>query len=349
MKRKIILMIYVSACLLLTGTAQAIEAERCPEGICVTWPKEYSGCGVLTLYRDGWPIVVLDVDYDAGSYTISSGYARKAGRYEVRLKAGGGCERVAVQGDVAKPTEAPTATPTAVPTVEPTATPTAIPTEAPTAIPTVEPTATPTAIPTEAPTAIPTVEPTAVPTAIPTVEPTEAPTVIPTVEPTEAPTAIPTVEPTEAPTAIPTVEPTEAPTVIPTVEPTAEPTVAPTAEPEVSMAERVIELVNQERVSAGLNELEEDSDLTEAACVRAREIVRQFSHTRPDGSSWSTVSAKAFGENIAMGYRTPDEVMDGWMNSQGHRENILRESFESIGVCAWEENGRIYWVQLFGR
>ncbi len=55
----------------------------------------------------------------------------------------------------------------------------------------------------------------------------------------------------------------------------------------------------------------------------------------------------AAGENIAMGQRTPQEVMNAWMNSKGHRENILNASFDTIGVGYYEENGVYYWVQLF--
>ena len=55
----------------------------------------------------------------------------------------------------------------------------------------------------------------------------------------------------------------------------------------------------------------------------------------------------AAGENIAMGQRTPKEVMNAWMNSKGHRENILNTSFDTIGVGCYEENGTYHWVQLF--
>ena len=115
------------------------------------------------------------------------------------------------------------------------------------------------------------------------------------------------------------------------------------------LASEVIRLVNQERAKAGLKELRVDQELTRAAQVRAAEIVRKFSHTRTDGSSWSTVSSRAYGENIAMGQRTADKVMAAWMSSSGHRANILRSSYGSIGVCAYVVNGVTYWVQLFGK
>lgn len=115
------------------------------------------------------------------------------------------------------------------------------------------------------------------------------------------------------------------------------------------LAAQVIRQVNEARARYGLPALKEDAHLTQAASVRAMEIARSFSHTRPDGSSWSTVSDRAFGENIAKGHNSADRVMAAWMSSEGHRANILRERFGSIGVCALEIDGVLYWVQLFGR
>lgn len=150
---------------------------------------------------------------------------------------------------------------------------------------------------------------------------------------------------TPAPTVTP--EPTKAPAVTATPSPTVTP--EPTEAPRASLAEQVIAQVNRERAAYGLGALSTSEELNRAACVRAKEIVSTFSHTRPDGSSCFTVSALAFGENIARGYTTADRVMAAWMSSQGHRENILRESFGSIGVCAYSQGGVIYWVQLFGK
>lgn len=119
-------------------------------------------------------------------------------------------------------------------------------------------------------------------------------------------------------------------------------------------AEAVASLVNAARQDAGLSELELDADLCAAAQARAQEIAQSFSHTRPDGSSCFTIleefgiSYRAAGENIAMGQRTPEEVMDGWMNSSGHRANILNGTFTSIGVGYYvDEAGAAHWVQIF--
>lgn len=119
-------------------------------------------------------------------------------------------------------------------------------------------------------------------------------------------------------------------------------------------AEAVASLVHAARQDAGLSELELDADLCAAAQARAQEIAQSFSHTRPDGSSCFTIleefgiSYRAAGENIAMGQRTPEEVMDGWMNSSGHRANILNGTFPSIGVGYYVDGaGAAHWVQIF--
>ena len=149
-----------------------------------------------------------------------------------------------------------------------------------------------------------------------------------------------------APTAIPTRVVSAVPTAAPTATP--RPTAAPSAS-QSGMAAQVIAEVNAERAQRSLTLLSEDSDLTAAACIRAREIASVFSHTRPDGSSCFTVSEKAYGENIAKGYGTVDKVMAAWMSSEGHRANILRASYGSIGVCCLQIDGVYYWVQLFGK
>ena len=114
-------------------------------------------------------------------------------------------------------------------------------------------------------------------------------------------------------------------------------------------AQSVVRQVNQERAARGLSALRVDPALTAAAQIRAQEIVQKFSHTRPDGTKWSTVSSVAYGENIAKGQRTADKVMAAWMTSSGHRANILRASYGSIGVACVKSGGVYYWVQLFGR
>ena len=117
---------------------------------------------------------------------------------------------------------------------------------------------------------------------------------------------------------------------------------------------RVVELVNEARAEAGLNPVSLAEDVTAAAQVRAVEIVTSFSHTRPNGTSCFTaleeagVNYRGAGENIAWGQRTPEEVMNGWMNSAGHRANILNGSFTTIGVGYYQNaSGVNYWTQMF--
>ncbi len=119
-------------------------------------------------------------------------------------------------------------------------------------------------------------------------------------------------------------------------------------------AAKVVELVNAERAKAGLQPVKANSQMMGAAEVRAKEIERSFSHTRPDGSGFSTVltqngvSFRGSGENIAYGQPTPEAVMETWMNSAGHRGNILNGQFTDIGVGYYENGSGVgYWVQVF--
>ena len=110
---------------------------------------------------------------------------------------------------------------------------------------------------------------------------------------------------------------------------------------------QVLDLVNQERAKVGAAPLKMDKELYDAAQIRSKELQTKFSHTRPDGSPWYTVSPKASGENIAYGPLTPQAVMNGWMNSPGHKANILNPSFKSIGI-GYYKGSTSFWVQLFG-
>ena len=121
-----------------------------------------------------------------------------------------------------------------------------------------------------------------------------------------------------------------------------------------AFANQVVKLVNEERAKAGLSPLTVNSKAANAAQTRAREIEKSFSHTRPDGSSFNTalteagVSFRGAGENIAYGQTTPQQVMEGWMNSSGHRANILNANYTSIGVGHYKNGAGVdYWTQLF--
>lgn len=120
-----------------------------------------------------------------------------------------------------------------------------------------------------------------------------------------------------------------------------------------SAASEVVRLTNSARGQNGYAALVEDGALSEAAAVRAREIARSFSHTRPSGASFSSalsesgVSYLRAGENIASGQKSASEVVNAWMNSPGHRANILNSSYSRIGSASVNVGGTLYWVQLF--
>ena len=115
-----------------------------------------------------------------------------------------------------------------------------------------------------------------------------------------------------------------------------------------TLAYQVLTLVNQERAKQGLSSLTMDADLLSAAMQRGAEIAVYFSHTRPTGESYYTACSKMRGENIASGYRTAEAVMQAWMNSTGHRANILSANSKSIGISCVQVGNRYYWVQCFG-
>lgn len=115
-----------------------------------------------------------------------------------------------------------------------------------------------------------------------------------------------------------------------------------------SKAYEVLTKVNEQRASNGEPALAMDASLMEAAMLRAAEITIKFDHTRPNGEKCFTVSGLAYGENIAYGYSSSEDVMTAWMNSDGHRRNILDSDYTSIGVGCFYKDNTYYWVQLFG-
>ena len=130
--------------------------------------------------------------------------------------------------------------------------------------------------------------------------------------------------------------------------------VIPTLDTSVRAYEQeVIRLVNVERAKAGLKALTEDWELSRVARYKSQDMhdLRYFSHTSPTyGSPFEMMKAfgiryRTAGENIAMGYRTPAAVVQGWMNSPGHRANILNAFYTKIGV-GYVASGN-YWTQHF--
>lgn len=135
---------------------------------------------------------------------------------------------------------------------------------------------------------------------------------------------------------------------------TAAPTTKPAKDDDLTLEEQVVNLANEERAKEGLPALRINSELTELAAVRAKEISSLYSHTRPDGTNCFDVKSDEFwisGENIAVGtdiaYKTPDSVMMGWMNSLGHKYNIVNPQAVFIGVGYYRSSdGYVYWVLL---
>lgn len=122
-----------------------------------------------------------------------------------------------------------------------------------------------------------------------------------------------------------------------------------------AMRDRVVALMNEQRSAAGVGAISQSGTLNGVAQRRAMEIVGHFSHTRPNGSSCFTILDESgigymhAGENIAMGYVSAEEVMNGWMNSEGHRANILSSNFSQVGIGVYAAEGGhgFYWVQIF--
>lgn len=171
-----------------------------------------------------------------------------------------------------------------------------------------------------------------------------------------------TMFPIQSPTAEPTYQPTAAPTAVPTTEPTASPTATPTAAPtaatssESAMEQEVLALVNEVRAENGLSALTWAEDIAEIARAHSADMINRsfFSHTNPDGESpfdrlkSNGISYNAAAENIAYGQRTAEAVMESWMNSSGHRANILNKNVKEIGIGAVKNSqGTVYWTQMF--
>lgn len=120
------------------------------------------------------------------------------------------------------------------------------------------------------------------------------------------------------------------------------------------MAWAVLDLVNAERSKAGLQPLVMDQKLMDTAVGRSCEITVLFDHQRPNGQDCFSVYPSGYyyyGENIAAGYVSAESVVNAWMNSSGHRANILSKDFKSIGIgCVKSDDGRyyVYWTQCFG-
>ena len=118
------------------------------------------------------------------------------------------------------------------------------------------------------------------------------------------------------------------------------------------LAGEVLELVNQNREEQGIEPLTMSTQLQQAAMERATELAVFFSHTRPNGKiCFTALDSEYFktscGENINAGTSTAQKTMDGWMNSSGHRANILNGEYTQIGVGCYHNDWVFCWTQMF--
>ncbi len=125
-----------------------------------------------------------------------------------------------------------------------------------------------------------------------------------------------------------------------------------------SYEKQVVDLVNAERAKNGLSALTLDTSVSNVARMKSQDMATNnyFSHESPtygragDMLKQFGIKYTAWGENIASGQKTPQEVVTAWMNSSGHRANILASDFTKIGVgYATNSNGKAYWTQMFTR
>ena len=119
-------------------------------------------------------------------------------------------------------------------------------------------------------------------------------------------------------------------------------------------ATEILRLVNIERKKVGVKPLKLSRELFRPAAIRAREITKMFSHTRPNGLSFDSafygIDYRIVGENIAAGQTDVEMVMQQWMDSPGHRANILNKHYKYLGVGYLYDEDTIYkhfWVQHF--
>jgi uncharacterized protein YkwD len=159
--------------------------------------------------------------------------------------------------------------------------------------------------------------------------------------------ATPAANPTNQPT--PTLQPSPPPK--PTETPA--PTPSPSPSSFQSLADEVARLTNEERVRYGLKPLKVNSALQDIAMQRAVECIDLFAHERKDGSTVVAlvdgrgIKWAGIGENIAYGQKTPERVVQVWMESPSHRVNILSDRFNYIGIGVTKTGSVYYWSQVF--
>ena len=165
-------------------------------------------------------------------------------------------------------------------------------------------------------------------------------------------------KPESTPSTTPQQKPESTPST-PSTNPEQKPESTPEQKPSTdfsSYQQQVLDLVNAERTKRGISALTLDSNLSSVATKKSQDMVNKnyFDHTSPTyGSPFDMmkqfgISYRTAGENIAKGQKTPQEVVTAWMNSEGHRKNILNPNFTNLGVgIAKDSKGTTYWTQMF--
>ena len=170
----------------------------------------------------------------------------------------------------------------------------------------------------------------------------------------ESTPSTPSTTPQQKPESTPSTTPQQKPESTPS-----KPSTTPEQKPSTdfsSYQQQVLDLVNAERTKRGISALTLDSNLSSVATKKSQDMVNKnyFDHTSPTyGSPFDMmkqfgISYRTAGENIAKGQKTPQEVVTAWMNSEGHRKNILNPNFTNLGVgIAKDSKGTTYWTQMF--
>ena len=187
----------------------------------------------------------------------------------------------------------------------------------------------------------------------PSTTPQQKPESTPSTTPQQKPESTPS-----TPSTTPQQKPESTPST-PSTNPEQKPESTPEQKPSTdfsSYQQQVLDLVNAERTKRGISALTLDSNLSSVATKKSQDMVNKnyFDHTSPTyGSPFDMmkqfgISYRTAGENIAKGQKTPQEVVTAWMNSEGHRKNILNPNFTNLGVgIAKDSKGTTYWTQMF--
>ena len=199
----------------------------------------------------------------------------------------------------------------------------------------------------------------------PSTTPQQKPESTPSTTPQQKPESTPSTTPQQKPESTPSTPSTtpqqkpESTPSTPSTTPEQKPESTPEQKPSTdfsSYQQQVLDLVNAERTKRGISALTLDSNLSSVATKKSQDMVNKnyFDHTSPTyGSPFDMmkqfgISYRTAGENIAKGQKTPQEVVTAWMNSEGHRKNILNPNFTNLGVgIAKDSKGTTYWTQMF--